>query len=90
MRFQQHKMSLPAFPTSTLVIILNWVQRTGQILRHSEKVLQIVQRGGGDRHGWGNGENLCARCLLGALIPPPQWKNCLLLICGAQLKEMMD
>ena len=42
MRIQQHKMSLPPLPTSTLAIIINWVQRTGQILRHGEKVLQIV------------------------------------------------
>ena len=42
MRIQQHKMSLPPLPTTTLAIVMNWVQRMGQILRHGEKVLQIV------------------------------------------------
>ena len=42
MRIQQHKMSLPPLPTTTLAIVINWVQRMGQILRHGEKVLQIV------------------------------------------------
>ena len=42
MRIQQHKMSLPPLPTTTLAIIINLVQRMGQILRHGEKVLQIV------------------------------------------------
>ena len=34
--------ALPPLPTTTLAIILNWVRRTGQILRHGDKVLQIV------------------------------------------------
>ena len=44
MRIQQHKLSLPPLPTTT---VINWVQRMGQILRHGEKVLQIVWWGGG-------------------------------------------
>ena len=47
MRIQQHKMSLPPLPTTTLAIVINRVQRMGQILRHGEKVLQIVWWGGG-------------------------------------------
>ena len=39
MRIQQHKIQLPA---PILAIIINWVQRMGQILGHGEKVLQIV------------------------------------------------
>ena len=31
-------MSLPPLPPTTLAIIINWVHRMGQILRHSEKV----------------------------------------------------
>ena len=42
MRIQQHKMSLPPLPTTTLAIVMSWVQRMGQILRHSKNVLQIV------------------------------------------------
>ena len=42
MRIQQHKMSHPPLPTTTLAIAINWVPRMGQILRHGEKVLQIV------------------------------------------------
>ena len=42
MRIQQHKMSLPPLPTTTLAIVINRVQRMGQILRHGKKVLQIV------------------------------------------------
>ena len=42
MRIQLHKKSLPPLPTTTLSIVINWVQRMGQIFRHSEKVLQIV------------------------------------------------
>ena len=54
MRIEQHKMSLPPLPTTTLAIIINWVQRMGQILRHGEKVLQTVCSGGGkNRHKWG-------------------------------------
>ena len=30
MRIQQHKMSLPPLPTTTLVIVINWGQRMGQ------------------------------------------------------------
>ena len=41
-RIQQNKMSLPPVPTTTLAIVINWVQRMGQILRHGEKVLQNV------------------------------------------------
>ena len=37
MRIQQHKMSLLPLPTTTLAIVINWVQRMGQILRHGEK-----------------------------------------------------
>ena len=40
-------MSLPPLPTTTLAIVINWVQRMGQILRHGEKELQIVWWGGG-------------------------------------------
>ena len=47
MRIQQHKMSLPPLPTTTLTIVMNWVQTMGQILRHRKKVLQIVWWGGG-------------------------------------------
>ena len=32
----------PLLPTTTLGIIINWVQRMGQILRHSERILSIV------------------------------------------------
>ena len=42
MRIQQHKMSLPPLPTTTLAIVIHCVQRMGQILRHGEKVLQTV------------------------------------------------
>ena len=42
MRIQQHKMSLPPLPTTTLAIVINWVQGMGQIHRHGKKVLQIV------------------------------------------------
>ena len=42
MRIQRHKMSLPPLPTTTLAIVIKWVQRMGQILGHGEKVLQIV------------------------------------------------
>ena len=42
MRIQQRKMSLLPLPTTTLAIVINWVQRTDQILRHGEKVLQII------------------------------------------------
>ena len=42
MRIQQHKMPLPPLPTTDLAIIINWVQRMAHILRHGEKVLQIV------------------------------------------------
>ena len=35
-------MSPPPLPTTTLAIIINWVQRMGQVPRHGEKVLQIV------------------------------------------------
>ena len=60
MTIQQHKMSLPPLPTTTLAIVINWVQRMGQILRHGEKVLQIVWRGGGkNRHGWGMVKKRC-------------------------------
>ena len=41
-RIQQHKMPRPPLPTTTLAIVINRVQRMGQILRHGEKVLQIV------------------------------------------------
>ena len=42
LRIQQHKMSHPPLPTTTPAIVMNWVQRMGQILRQSKKVLQIV------------------------------------------------
>ena len=35
-RIQQHKMSLTPLPTTTLAIVINWVQGMGQILRHSK------------------------------------------------------
>ena len=41
MRVQQHKMSLPPLPTTALAIIINWVQRMGQIPRHCEKVSNL-------------------------------------------------
>ena len=46
-RIQQHKKTLPPLPTTTLAIIINWVQRTGQIFGHGKKVLQIAWWGGG-------------------------------------------
>ena len=46
-------MSHPQLPTTTLAIIINWVQRMGQILRHYKKVLQIVWWGGGAEIGTG-------------------------------------
>ena len=39
MRLQQHKMSLQPLPTTTLAIVINWVQRMGQVLTHREKLL---------------------------------------------------
>ena len=71
MRIQQHKMSLPPLPTTTLAIVIYRVQRMGQILRHGEKVLQIVWREGGGKHphGWGMVKK-DARRAPGALILP--------------------
>ena len=46
-------VSLSPLPTTTLAIMINWVQRMGQNLRHGEKVLQTVWLGGvKSRHGW--------------------------------------
>ena len=59
-------MSLPTLPNTTLAIIINWVQRMGQIPRHSEKILQIVL-GGGEQAQLGNGQ----KKMPGALILPP-------------------
>ena len=71
MRIQQHKMLLPPLPTSTLAIVINWVQRMGQNLRHGEKVLQIVWLGGGkNRHGWGMVKKRCLARARRANTPP--------------------
>ena len=54
MRIQQHKMSLPPLPTTTPAIIINCVQRMGQVLRHDEKgTPDCLVRGGKNRHRWG-------------------------------------
>ena len=62
----------PPLPTTTLAIIINRVQRMGQILRHGEKVHQSVWcggGGGGQNQAWvGNGQ----KKMPGALILPPR------------------
>ena len=59
MRIQQHKISLPPVPTTTPTIVINCVQKMSQILRHGEKILQIVWWGAKNRHGWGMVKKRC-------------------------------
>ena len=73
MRIQQQKLSLPPLPTTTLAIIINWVQMMGQILRHSEKVLQIVCRGGSKTGTGGEWSKKDARCAPGGF-PARAWR----------------
>ena len=73
-------MSLPPLPTTTLGIIINWVQRKGQVLRHGEKVLQVVWGGGAKTGRGGNWPKKDARCAPGALILP---LCCVLMVAGA-------
>ena len=54
-------MSLPPLPTTTLAIIINRVQRIGQILRHGEKVPDCLVRGGKNRHSLGMGKKFAQR-----------------------------
>ena len=42
MRIEQHKMSAPPLPTTTLAIVINWVQKMWQIFGNGEKGLEIV------------------------------------------------
>ena len=63
-------MSLPPLPTTTLAIIINRVQRMGQIPRHGEQVLQIVWWGGAKTGAGGEWSKKDARRAPGALTLP--------------------
>ena len=59
MRVQQHKMSLPPLPTTTLAIIRNWVQRMGHSQTRRGGTPDCLVRGGKNRHGWGMVKKRC-------------------------------
>ena len=84
MRLQQHKMSPPTLPTTTLAIVINWVQRMGQILRHGEKGYSRLFGGGGGQkqaHGWGMVNKRCPVCAWCATTPPGQLSDAVVFLC---------
>ena len=60
-------MSLPPLPTTTLAIIINWVQRMGQIPRRYWKLFGEV---GAKQARVGNGQKKMPSALILPLYPP--------------------
>ena len=85
LRIQQHKMSPPPLPSTTLAIIINRVQRMGQSFRHGEKkVLQIVWWG---RAKTGTGGEWSKKDARRANTPPTPPTPPGFVWCSAELSE---
>ena len=63
-------MSLPRLPTTTLAIVINWVQRMGQILDTARRYSRLFGEGGAKTGTGGEWSKKDARRAPGALILP--------------------